>query len=289
MVKLQRARVNRVFFALGGILALAGAVTAQEPVPLRPEIQVEVLEDAWSIGDEKTYTLLFDRAPLGRQALRLVALRRLPGGAEEAVFRQRITLDLRALGQTGTLEHSGTVRYRGRNAGPYHYREGLLTKNGYATYRKQRDYENLVEVQLDPEAGTYRIGTPGTEEVTEAALPASARAILVDLLVLGHWERVFESRSSWPLGESLPQSLLIPSPLPRFDFHLPVTGPRAVSPVVAETRITVEAREPIEIFGAQVDTFRCRIEPTGLVLWVSPHGGVLRFDDGKGLSGSLEP
>ena len=51
----------------------------------------------------------------------------------------------------------------------------------------------------------------------------------------------------------------------------------------------MEARESIDLFGARLEAFRCRIEPAGMTLWVSTHGGVLRFDDGKGLSGALEP
>ena len=62
-----------------------------------------------------------------------------------------------------------------------------------------------------------------------------------------------------------------------------------MAPTVTDVSITIEAREQIDIFGAQVDTFRCRIEATGWLLWVSPQGGVLRFDDGKGLTGALEP
>ena len=50
-----------------------------------------------------------------------------------------------------------------------------------------------------------------------------------------------------------------------------------------------EAKEEIDLFGARLQAFRCRVEPTGMTLWLSPHGGVLRFDDGKGLTGALEP
>jgi hypothetical protein len=240
------------------------------------------------VGDEKTYTLLFDRAPFGRQALRLVALRRLPGGDREAVFQQRITLDLRALGQGGTLQHAGTIRYRLGGPGVYRYREGILSENGYSTYRKGDDYRSLLEVELDPDGGTYRVSERGGEEQV-GSLPSPAGSLLLDLLVLGHWERVFEARRRWPLGTSLPQELILASPLPRFDFHRPTTAPRPVIPEAVTARVHVEAKERIEIFGAQVDAYRCRIEPHGFTLWVSPHGGVLRFEDGRGLSGALEP
>jgi len=282
-------------FLGGAVLATVLAVPAggapqhDPPQAALPELVVEVLEDAWVVGDEKTYTLMFDRAPLGSQAMRLVALRRLPGDDREAVFQQRISLDLRALGQEGSLEHSGTIRYLLSGPGPYRYREGILADNSYGTYRKGKSYQGLLEVELDPAAGTYRTTERGAKEGQEIALPGPARALLLDLLVLGHWERVFEARARWPVGQSLPQPVVIPTALPRLDFHLPMTGPRAVTPEAATLQITVEAKEEIDLFGARLQAFRCRIEPTGMTLWVSPHGGVLRFDDGKGLTGALEP
>lgn len=267
------------------------APPSQEPSPSSappPAISVQVLEEAWRVGDEKTYTLLFDRAPFGRHAMRLVALRDLPEGGREAIFRQRITLDLRALGQEGSLEHSGTIVYGGAS-GPYRYREGVLRENGYATYRKGSDYRSVVEVELDPASGTYRVEARGSSEAGDRPLPPAAGSILLDLLALGHWERVFAARPVWSLGEIVPQSLLVPSPSPRFDYHLPVREPRTVFPTRVAADVTVEARETLDLFGAQVEAFRCRIVPPGLTLWVSPLGGVLRFQDGRGLAGALEP
>jgi hypothetical protein len=272
------------------MLALPAGGTAQESAPeARPELVVEVLEDAWAVGDEKTYTLMFDRAPLGSQAMRLVALRALAGGEREAVFQQRISLDLRALGQEGSLEHSGTIRYLLSGPGPYRYREGILAENSYGTYRKGKSYSRLLEVELDPAAGTYRTTERGAGDGQEGSLPGKARTLLLDLMVLGHWERVFETRARWPVGRPLPQPVVIPTALPRFDFHIPVDGPRPVTPRATTLQITVEAKEEIDLFGARLQAFRCRIEPTGMTLWVSPHGGVLRFDDGRGLTGALEP
>jgi hypothetical protein len=275
---------------LAGPAAPANAAP-QENVPQGnpPELVVEVLEDAWVVGDEKTYTLMFDRVPLGTQAMRLVALRQLPGDDREAVFQQRISLDLRALGQEGSLEHSGTIRYHLGGPGPYRYREGILEKNSYATYRKGKSYKGLLEVELDPMAGTYRAVERGSKDGVKGDLPGSARALLLDLMVLGHWERVFEARARWPAGQSLPQPVVIPTALPRLDFHLPLDGPRPVTPEATTLQITVEAKEEIDLFGARLQAFRCRMEPAGMTLWVSPHGGVLRFDDGKGLTGALEP
>jgi hypothetical protein len=276
---------------LSAILAVpAGGALQQSSEPATPpELVVEVLEDAWQVGDEKTYTLMFDRAPLGTQAMRLVALRRLPDDDREAVFQQRISLDLRALGQEGSLEHSGTIRYLLSGPGPYRYREGILEENAYGTYRKGKSYRRLLEVELDPVAGTYRTTERGAGDGKEGTLPGSARTLLLDLMVLGHWERVFEARARWPVGQSLPQPVVIPTPLPRLDFHLEVDGPRPVTPRATTLQITVEAKEEIDLFGARLQAFRCRIEPTGMTLWVSPHGGVLRFDDGRGLTGALEP
>ncbi len=277
--------------AVTAILALpAGGAPQQSAVQeTLPELVVEVLADAWEVGDEKTYTLMFDRAPLGSQAMRLVALRRLPGDEREAVFQQRISLDLRALGQQGSLEHSGTIRYLLSGPGPYRYREGILKENGYGTYRKGKGYRRLLEVELDPAAGTYRTTERGTRDGQEGSLPGTAQTLLLDLLVLGHWERVFEARARWPVGESLPQPVVIPTSLPRLDFHLAVDGPRPVTPRATTLQVTVEAKEEIDLFGARLQAFRCRVEPTGMTLWLSPHGGVLRFDDGKGLTGALEP
>jgi len=268
----------------------AGGAPQQDALQATPpELFVEVVEDAWAVGDEKTYTLMFDRVPLGSQAMKLVSLRRLPGDEREAVFQQRISLDLRALGQEGSLEHSGTIRYQLGGPGPYRYREGILTGNSYDTYRKGKSYRRLLEVELDPVSGTYRASERGTGNVQEGNLPGSAQAMLLDLMVLGHWERVFEARARWPVGESLPQPVVIPTSLPRLDFHVAVDGPRPVAPRATTLRIMVEAQEEIDLFGARLRAFRCRIEPAGMTLWVSPHGGVLRFDDGKGLTGTLEP
>ncbi len=113
--------------------------------------------------------------------------------------------------------------------------------------------------------------------------------MLLDLLALGHWERVFSVRGSWPFGSTSPLRLLVPSGAPRFDFHLPVVAPREVRPALLAVTVEVEAMETIDLFGAKVDAFRCRLEPLGMTLWVSPHGGILRFSDGRGLSGALEP
>jgi hypothetical protein len=273
---------------LAPLMAASPASAQEEPTPA-PGIFIEVLEDAWVVGDEKTYTLLFDRAPFGRQAMRLEAIRTSPDGGREAVFEQRITLDLRALGQTGALEHTGTIVYRENGSGTYRYQEGLLRETGYATYRKRSDFSEVIEVELDSVSGTYRVGAPGADKKDEEGdLPAPAGAVLVDLLMLGHWERVLEGRPSWPLGESFPETIIVPSALPRFDYHIPAEGARPVEPQVVEARLTVEAREEIDLFGARVDAYRCRIEPTGMTLWVSPHGGVLLFQDDRGLSGSLE-
>ncbi len=107
--------------------------------------------------------------------------------------------------------------------------------------------------------------------------------------MLGHWERVFAAPSIGPVGATFPVTLLVPSPFPRFDYHLPLRAPRPVEPVERTSRITLEAKESIDLFGARVPAFRCRVEPQGLTLWVSPNGGVLRFEDGRGLVGALEP
>lgn len=284
-------RWSPVACLLGVLLPAASGAEpppTDEPPPHRPEITVQVLEDAWRVGDEKTYTLLFDRAPFGRQAMRLVALRERADGEHEAIFRQRITLDLRALGQRGTLEQTGTIVYLRERAGPYRYEEAILRHNGYATYRSPEDYRRSVQVELDPGTATYRVSALRDAE-EHGPLPDAARAVLLDLLVLGHWERVFAVRRAWPLESISELPLLVPTEAPRFDFHLPVVAPREVRPMRLPASLQVEAMENIELFGVQVRAFRCRLEPLGMTLWVSPHGGILRFSDGRGLTGALEP
>ena len=278
---------RRTLPALAAVL-LAAAPPAAGQDPPEPSIRVLVLEDAWRVGDEKTYTLEFDRAPFGRQAMKLVQIRVLPRGGAEAVFRQRITLDLRALGQEGTLEQSGTLVYLREKSGPYRYQEAVLRGNGYDTYRNRRDYAATGEVDLDPEQGSYRVARSGEEE-RRAPLPEAAEAILIDLLAVGQWERVFSKQRKWLVGETVEVPLLVPSELPRLDFHIDIAWPRPVEPELVQARIKVEAREEVEIFGARIPAFRCRVSPGGWTIWVSPLGGVLRFDDGRGLTGSLEP
>ena len=133
------------------------------------------------------------------------------------------------------------------------------------------------------------LSTLGGKDADAAPLPAATGAILLDLLALGHWERVFSQHRHWPLGGTVKVRLLVPTAAPRFDYHLPVTGPRPVEPREVTAAITVEALEEVAMFGARVQAFRCQVEPMGLTLWVSPHGGILRFEDGRGLSGALEP
>jgi hypothetical protein len=280
------ARLLVVLFL--GIGVPAVAAPPEEGAPRSAEIRVLVLEDAWRVGDEKTYTLMFDRAPFGRHAMRLVALRTGPDGEREAEFRQRITLDLRAIGQEGTLEQSGTIVYRAATSGPYRYREALLREEGYATYRSPGDYERSAAVDLDPATGTYRV-RPDRGEALAGALPGPAEAVLLDLLALGHWERVFSLRERWPLASAVPAPLVLPTPPPRFDFHLAVAGPRPLDPTRLTASIVVEAVEEIDLLGARARAFRCGLEPLGMTLWVSPNGGILRFADGRGLTGALEP
>jgi hypothetical protein len=279
--------------ALATLLLGASAPAPQAPPPAEeplrgPDITVRVLDEIWRIGDEKTYTLTFDRAPFGRQAMRLVARRESAGGGREAEFQQRITLDLRALGKPGTLEHSGTIVYRRDGAGPYHYQEAIRREHGYATYRDADDYTATLEVEIDPESGTYRAAPAGA--VAQArSFPAAAGAVLADLLALGHWERAFQARATWRVGETLGVPLLASAPLPRLDFHLPFDAPRPVAPELLSAQIHVEARETTDLFGVPVEAFRCRVDPPGVTLWVSPLGGVLKFDTGRGLAGAVEP
>ena len=94
---------------------------------------------------------------------------------------------------------------------------------------------------------------------------------------------------AWPATSATPLPLLVPTDPPRFDFHLPVLAPRDVRPALLSARLTIEALERIDLFGARVEAFRCRLDPLGMTLWVSPNGGILRFTDGRGLVGTLEP
>jgi hypothetical protein len=281
-----------------GVLLLATAASQAPPPPppppasedpLRgPDITVRVLDEIWRIGDEKAYTLTFDRAPLGRQAMRLVARRKSEDGGREVEFLQRITLDLRALGKPGALEHSGTIVYGIVDAGPYRYQESIRREHGYSTYRDEDDYTATLAVEIDPRAGTYRAAPIGASSEARE-FPAAAGAVLADLLALGHWERAFQARETWRVGETVGIPLLASAPLPHLDFHLPFDAPRPVAPVVLPAQVRVEARETTDLFGVPAESFRCRVDPPGVTLWVSSLGGVLKFDTGRGLAGALEP
>ena len=221
---------------LAAILAAAAAPPPATDPPSDPtEITVQVLDDAWRVGDEKTYTLLFDRAPFGRHAMSLVELRDLPGGGREAIFAQRITLDLRALGQQGMLQQTGTLVYRRDASGPYRYQEVVVAEGGYETYRRRGTFRSGIAVDLDPEARSYDVSTLGGKDADAAPLPAATGAILLDLLALGHWERVFSQHRHWPLGGTVKVRLLVPTAAPRFDYHLPVSGQQSSASAACRT------------------------------------------------------
>src|SRR5262249_15196831 len=82
----------------------------QAPEASGVEERIQVLEEPWKVGDVKTYSLIFDYAPFGRQTIRLDRILE-QNGEKILEFSQMLHLDLRALGQEGSLYNFGTIRY----------------------------------------------------------------------------------------------------------------------------------------------------------------------------------
>lgn len=273
----------------------AGAPQEDPNQPQRSNIEerIQVLEEPWKVGDMKTYSLIFDYAPFGRQTIRLDRVAE-ENGEKVLEFSQMLHLDLRALGQEGSLYNFGTIRYsHGKVFRHYRFDEVLKSWSGYSTYEptgKMR--ERTVDLNRGPEgaAVTIRKGQDDPRP-QEAPLPVSTdgldRSVLVDLEIIGHWERLFLF-DTWSLGEEKTISMMVPSEPVVYDYHLPVKDFRPISPSVKDVKLKVEALESVSVFSVDIPAFRCTIPGIGYTIWVTARGGVIKFDNGKGLIGILE-
>ena len=278
------------------------AAPRQEPVPpaaapAQPqrsdvEERIQVLEEPWKVGDVKTYSLIFDYAPFGRQTVRLDRI--LDEGGEKLLeFSQMLHLDLRALGQEGSLYNFGTIRYaRGKMFRKYKFDEILKSWSGYATYEptgKMR--ERTVTLDRAGDTAALSIQAGGAKEEPEPhplpALDGIEKSVMIDLEIIGHWERLFLFET-WMIGDEKRIPMMIPSQPIVYDYHLPVKDFRPIDPSIREVTLKVVAMEPVSVFSVDIPAFRCVIPEIGYTVWVTARGGVIKFDNGKGLTGILE-
>jgi hypothetical protein len=246
-----------------------------------------VTEETWKLGEVRSYTLLFDRVPFGREAIRLIDLK---GEKEnrDLTFGETLTLDLRALGQEGFLTIRSTVHYeRARVARTYSAETELRDHPDYSTYPKAlpREARTALTLDLSDSAANMRWNEGGGSVVIP--VPSTGGATLIDPLSMVTWERLFLGEN-WRVGESRILDLLLPAGPARFDYHLGIQSRQPPIPVRIQASISVEERETVEIFSVPIPAFRCRIRELGLTLWVSSSGGILKYDDGRGLVASLE-
>ena len=254
------------------------------------EERIQVLEEPWKVGDMKTYSLIFDYAPFGRQTIRLDRVVE-EAGEKQLEFSQMLHLDLRALGQEGSLYNFGTVRYaRGKMFRHYAFRELLKDWAGYSTYEPSGKMRER-SVNLDRSGDAASVSVQSGKELPDArALPpmdGMQQSILVDLEIMGHWERLFLF-DTWALGQEKKVPMMVPSSPVAYDYHLPVKQFRPIDPQVKEVTLKVEAVEPVSVFSIDIEAFRCTIPELGYTVWVTARGGVIKFDTGRGLSGLLE-
>lgn len=278
------------------------AAPRQEPVPpaaapdqpQRSDVEerIQVLEEPWKVGDVKTYSLIFDYAPFGRQTVRLDRI--LDEGGEKLLeFSQMLHLDLRALGQEGSLYNFGTIRYaRGKMFRKYKFDEILKSWSGYATYEptgKMR--ERTVTLDRAGDTAALSIQAGGAKEEPEPhplpALDGIEKSVMIDLEIIGHWERLFLFET-WMIGDEKRIPMMIPSQPIVYDYHLPVKDFRPIDPSIREVTLKVVAMEPVSVFSVDIPAFRCVIPEIGYTVWVTARGGVIKFDNGKGLTGILE-
>ncbi|HEV8336418.1 MAG TPA: hypothetical protein VGR67_08395 [Candidatus Polarisedimenticolia bacterium] len=282
----RRAHRRTLFFALILLLPPAGSVPrAQERLEGSDFIFVE--EQSWRIGEVRSYTLLFDRVPFGRETIRLLELQGDRAG-RRLKFSQTLALDLRALGQRGFLTFFSTIRYAKGNV-PESYRvEGVLQdRAGYSTYSRTADPARRTVLNLELAGTRRRMTWDAGGESREIPLPPTAGVMLVDPLSMVHWERLFVG-NTWRVGDTRSIDVLLPAGSPRFDYHLEPFRPSPPVPRRVAASLTVEARETIEVFSVPISSFRCSIPDLGLRLWVSSNGGVLKVEDGRGLVILLE-
>ncbi len=276
--------------AAAWILVAAAWAAPQEPA-VDPHIQerIQVLEEPWKVGDVKTYSLIFDHAPFGRQTVRLDRVVE-ENGEKILEFSQMLHLDLRALGQEGSLYNFGSVRYaRGKMFRRYHFDEMLKSWTGYETYEPRgKMRERGVTLERSGEAAALTV-RDGKKEAPARPLQLEGldRSVLVDLEILGHWERLFLF-DTWSVGDEKKVPMIVPSQPVLYDYHLPVKDFRPIEPRVTEVTLHVGPLENVSVFSVDIGAFRCTIPDLDLSLWVTPRGGVIKFDNGKGLVGILE-
>ncbi len=284
---------------LGGLLILLSSAgpSAREPEeegdPVYKgdlEERIQVLEEPWKVGDLKTYSLIFDYAPFGRQTIRLDQVVE-ESGERIMEFSQMLHLDLRALGQEGSLYNFGSVRYaRGKMFREYRFNEVLKSWTGYSTYEpRSKMRERTVMLERAGSQASFSVKS-GSAPAQPKPLPSSEdldTSILVDLEIIGHWERLFLF-DTWALGEEKTVPMMVPSDPVIYDYHLPVKDFRPISPSVKEVTLKVEALEDVSVFSVNIEAFRCTIPDLGYTVWVTRRGGVIRFDNGRGLTGVLE-
>ena len=267
---------------------------ADSEKPQRSDVEerIQVLEEPWKVGDLKTYSLIFDYAPFGRQTVRLDRI--LDEGGEKLLeFSQMLHLDLRALGQEGSLYNFGTVRYaRGKMFRRYRFEEILKSWSGYATYEPTgRMRERTVTLDRAGDSAAISIQAGRTKAEAEPMplppLDGIEKSVMIDLEIIGHWERLFLF-DTWVLGDEKKIPMMIPSQPIVYDYHLPVNDFRPIEPAIREVTLKVAAIESVSVFSVEIPAFRCLIPEIGYTVWVTARGGVIKFDNGKGLTGILE-
>jgi len=290
--------VRRIALVAIALAALPPAFAQQEDPNDRPlektrgalEERIQVLEEPWKVGDLKTYSLIFDYAPFGRQTIRLDRVVE-EGGDRILEFSQMLHLDLRALGQEGSLYNFGTIRYaRGKLFRSYNFDEILKSWAGYSTYEpRNKMRERVVDMEKSGDSAAVSIKSGGAppEPLPVPPLEGIDSSVMVDLEVIGHWERLFLF-DTWELGEEKKIPMMVPSEPVRYDYHLPVNDFRPIEPRIEVVTLRVEALEDVSVFSVDIPAFRCTLPELGYTIWVTKRGGVIRFDNGKGLTGILE-
>jgi hypothetical protein len=273
-------------FALLLLLPPDGSVPrAQERFEGSDFIFVE--EDPWKIGEIRSYTLLFDRVPFGRETIHLLELQGDRAG-RRLKFSQTLALDLRALGQRGFLTFFSTVRFvKGKTPESYRVEGVLQERAGYSTYSRPGDAGRRTVLNLELAGKPGRMTWEAGGKSREIPLPPTAGLMLVDPLSMVHWERLFLG-DTWKVGDTRTIDLLLPAGSARFDYHLEPFRPSPPVPRRVAASLNVEARETIEVFSVPISSFRCSIPDLGLRLWVSSNGGILKIEDGRGLVILLE-
>ena len=285
---------------LGAALALSPpcprAATTDDPNQAAEasgvEERIQVLDEPWKVGDVKTYSLIFDYAPFGRQTIRLDRILE-QDGEKVLEFSQMLHLDLRALGQEGSLYNFGTIRYaRGKMFRHYRFNEVLKSWAGYSTYEptgKMRERTVTLDRAGDTAALSIQAGK-ADEAADPQPLPALdgiEKSVMIDLEIIGHWERLFLF-DTWMIGDEKKIPMMIPSKPIVYDYHIPVKDFRPIDPSIRVVTLKVAAMEPVSVFSVDIPAFRCLIPEIGYTVWVTARGGVIKFDNGKGLTGILE-